>query len=533
VQDIRKKQLLLVGITIAALAPFLNKAFHIDDPLFLWMAQQITRHPFDPYGFSVVWGESSLRPMWQNMLNPPLCSYFIALVASIAGWSEIVLHSAFLVVAITAVLGTFALARRLCANPGAAALLTLFTPVFLVSATNVMCDVMLVAFWVWSIECWLAGLEHREWRLLALASVLVSAATLTKYFGCSLVPLLVLYTVLRKPRSWLPLLFLSIPIFVILLYEVLSRIAYSHGMVGNASSLLLPFSGKGGPFLSQLVSSLGFTGGCLFGAVAFAGVRRWRSWLIAFAVLAISSVSFHAFGLVDRAMPANVAAVSIAGALFSAIGIWILTLAALDLLKRRDADSTLLFTWVIGTFLFAAFLNWVIAARTILPMAPAVAILLLRQFDRAEPSRRWMWSAVSCTAVVSLLIGAADFRLANSGRKAANHFQRHFGAEPDAVWFYGHWGFQYYMEQWGAKPLTTVAIPSPNNVMIVAEGYPDDPSVTDRKVIDAKRVSFSTSKFVATLSHGAGAGFYSHGVGSLPWVIDRVPPETYYVARLE
>ena len=30
--------------TIAALAPFLNKAFHIDDPLFLWMAEQITPH---------------------------------------------------------------------------------------------------------------------------------------------------------------------------------------------------------------------------------------------------------------------------------------------------------------------------------------------------------------------------------------------------------------------------------------------------------------------------------------------------------
>jgi hypothetical protein len=55
VQSLRKTQLLLVAIIAAALAPFLNKAFHIDDPLFIWMAQQIAKHPFDPYGFYVNW----------------------------------------------------------------------------------------------------------------------------------------------------------------------------------------------------------------------------------------------------------------------------------------------------------------------------------------------------------------------------------------------------------------------------------------------------------------------------------------------
>ena len=55
--------LILIAVTIAALAPFLNKAFHIDDPLFLWMAQQIVKHPVDPYGFSVNWA-SFPEPIW-------------------------------------------------------------------------------------------------------------------------------------------------------------------------------------------------------------------------------------------------------------------------------------------------------------------------------------------------------------------------------------------------------------------------------------------------------------------------------------
>ena len=134
----------LTAITVAVLAPFLDKAFHIDDPLFLWMAQQISKHPLDPYGFDVNW-TSFPQPMWMVMQNPPFCSYFIAAAAAISGWSEVGLHLALILPAVAAVLGTYAIARRLCPNPTTAAILTLFTPVFLVSATNLMCDVILLA----------------------------------------------------------------------------------------------------------------------------------------------------------------------------------------------------------------------------------------------------------------------------------------------------------------------------------------------------------------------------------------------------
>ena len=150
---------------IAALGPFLNKAFHIDDPLFLWIAQQISHNPDDPYGFSLNWN-GSVQPMFSVMQNPPFDSYYMALAATFLGWSEPVMHAAFLVPAVAAILGTFFLARRLCDSPLLAALLTLFTPVFLVSATGVMCDVWLLALWVWSIASWLRGLEYHSYRFV-------------------------------------------------------------------------------------------------------------------------------------------------------------------------------------------------------------------------------------------------------------------------------------------------------------------------------------------------------------------------------
>src|SRR5216110_1486013 len=97
--SVTRDAFLAIAAVVAALAPFLNKAFHIDDPLFLWMAQQIVKDPLDPYGFTVNWS-SFTQPMSMVMQNPPLCSYYIAAIASVFGSSELALHSAFFLWAI-------------------------------------------------------------------------------------------------------------------------------------------------------------------------------------------------------------------------------------------------------------------------------------------------------------------------------------------------------------------------------------------------------------------------------------------------
>ena len=137
----------LAILTFAAFFPFLTKPFNMDDPLFLWAAKQIQAHPGNPYAFTVNWYAFN-EPMWRVTENPPLTSYFIAIAAGICGWGEIGLHLAFMLPAVAAVLGTYRLAKSFCAQPGLAALITLFTPVFLVSGTTLMCDLTLLAFWV-------------------------------------------------------------------------------------------------------------------------------------------------------------------------------------------------------------------------------------------------------------------------------------------------------------------------------------------------------------------------------------------------
>jgi hypothetical protein len=123
--------LFLVAMTIGFIAPFANKAFHIDDPLFLWAAKQIQSDPTDPYGFKVTWNFDEME-MSEVTKNPPLTSYYIALVAYWVGWGEKALHLAFLIPAIAVVLGTYVIAQRLCERPVLASLIGLITPCCLI-----------------------------------------------------------------------------------------------------------------------------------------------------------------------------------------------------------------------------------------------------------------------------------------------------------------------------------------------------------------------------------------------------------------
>ena len=182
----------LAFVTIAALVPFLAKPFNIDDPLFIWSARQIRAHPLDPYGFNVEWGWTRF-PMWQVTENPPLAGYFIALASVFFGWGEIGLHLAFLLPAIALILGTHRLAKNFCNRPALSAFVTLFAPVVMVSSLTVMCDVTMLAFWVWAVIFWMEGIEQEKAGKLAISGILIAAGEMTKYYGACLMPLLAIH----------------------------------------------------------------------------------------------------------------------------------------------------------------------------------------------------------------------------------------------------------------------------------------------------------------------------------------------------
>ncbi|MDD3805317.1 MAG: glycosyltransferase family 39 protein, partial [bacterium] len=151
----------------------------------------------DPYGFNVNWYGVEM-PMYEITKNPPLTSYYLALISLFIGWSEVAMHLAMIIPALAVIWGTYRLSAKLAPSPLIAALSTLLTPVFLLSATTIMSDIIMSALWVWAVVLWLEGMDKEKQYLLLLSGIIIAAAIFAKYYAVSLVPLLSIYSIMRK-----------------------------------------------------------------------------------------------------------------------------------------------------------------------------------------------------------------------------------------------------------------------------------------------------------------------------------------------
>ena len=525
-------QLLLAALTAAVLFPFLNKAYDIDDPLFLWMAQQILRHPLDPYGGTVFWA-SVAQPMWVVMQNPPLCSYYIAGIAFFAGFGEIAQHLAFLIPAIAAILGTAALAKRWCRQPLMAGLLTLFTPVFLVSVTHVMCDVTLLAFWTWAIHFWVSGLERANVYRLVLSVLFISAAALTKYFGISLIPLLLTYTLWQQRRFSSTLCWLILPLLVMVVFELTTKAKYGHYLFTGAMLYLRDVAIEVRlPLQIKLLTGLSFLGGCMIGGLLLFPIRRPRWIPGAIALLLFVGTLFWIFIPTTGGTPTSNLDIRLQGSLFATLGVALLALACWDFWVHRDAASLLLSLWMLGTFIFVTFFNWSITARTVLPLAPAVSILLMRHWDRGQREPRFLTKLgwVGITALISILVTAADYHEADASRAGARFFRKRFAHRHTPIWFQSHWGFQFYMEKWQAQPLLQNTPIRTGDIMVVPSNNADPLSIS-RPSIPVAQFVYPVMPLTAVFAPGTGAGFYSSVRGPVPWAIVRTTPARFEAVK--
>ena len=533
----------MILIVLAALGPFLAKPFNVDDPLFLWAARQIQAHPSNPYGFDLNWyGFQSA--MWDVTKNPPLACYYLAVAAAILGWSEVALHFAMLLPAVAAILGTYRLARRLCQRPVLAACTTLFTPVYLVSSTSVMCDTLLLAFWVWAVVLWVEGMESGSSRRLAGAALLVALAALTKYFGACLIPLLFIYGLVLRRRLGRWMIALLIPIALLAAYHWATHALYGRGLLADAGAYAVDVRGGSGiPKTVAGLTALAFTGGCL-AVVPLLALWLWRARvLVGFLLFGILAAIVVMWGGAMSDLYGDFAGTSrmwleLQLVLWAVGGVCVLALAAEAAWRWRDAASCLLALWIFGTFLFAGFVNWTINARSILPMAPAVGILLARRLSwvpMADFLSRWTARmALLTAAVLALAVARADFLLAGAVRESAQQTYAEFGRGEGTLWFQGHWGFQYYLETLGsnAKAIDDGQWPRRDDFLAIPVNNTNVGSPNSPEFHGWTTLSFDGPRGISTLSKQVGAGFYASVWGPLPFAFDSVSPECVHVFRL-
>jgi hypothetical protein len=520
----------VVVLLLGILCLFLDKAFTIDDPLFLWLGRHLQTRPWDFFGFNVNWyGES--MPMHAVTMNPPLCGYYIALVTMLTGWTEPALHAAFLVPTGVAVLCQWLLARRLTRSPVFATLAATLTPVFLVSSTNVMCDTLMLAFFLASLLCWHRGLSSDNLAWLYGAAGLASLAFLTKYFAASLIPLLLVHGWATKRRlgTWaLPLL---LPVIVIVTYDLLGRSLYGHSLLSGAAKYSRSIGDQTKP--SALIATcvgLAFVGGSLLHVIFFSFLS-WR-WVVPLLVLIAFSVGSILVGISAFATELTApnltrpqSLVSFQFGLFAFGGASLLALTTADLFRTRTADSLLLGLWVAGTFLFASHLNWVINARSVLPLAPAAGILLARRLDGngSSPSATLPWMRYVLLipgAILAVLVAQADAAWSGDVKSAAEKLSASPVSSGARAYFVGHWGFQYYMEARGVTALDANAHElSPGDLVIVPGNntgiYELSTTVSRRR----SEMRLGSDAWIHTVRPEIGAGFYANTLGPVPFAI--------------
>jgi 4-amino-4-deoxy-L-arabinose transferase-like glycosyltransferase len=531
--------LISILLPVGILLPFINKPVHIDDTAYIAIAKQIVQHPLDYYGFSLNW-EGVAKPVYEWHRNPPLANYYLAGIGVLFGWREWVLHLGFLLPAMLTGLGTYWLAAPLCKRPLIAVICTICNPAFVVTASGLMLDTWLLAFFVLATASLLQGYSSNRLRWIMLAGICAGLAAWTKYFGAALIPLFLLYALLarNRPKHWW--VSLAIPIVMIAVEQFHFRSLYGHTLFSSAANSVLDERSPRPWWLWPLLG-LSFCGGCTF-SVMQVGAVLWsvKQKLIGVALALLAALALYllnARGIRVQTLGFDLPAVSlVVYALFILGGTQVFTLAYTELRNSTAPASWLLALWVVGTFVFASFITWSVNARSVLPLIPALAILALRRLDYiAIPnpvrSRRRIAIGLVASALISLAVARADMEWAQSAKTAAATYAQRAKSHPGAVYFQGHWGFQHYMSEAGIPPLDFEStVLNPGDIVICPENNANVRPLPRDFVATRHEDTFAIDHRMATMSIHLGAGFYSDLWGPLPFALGlKMPPDKYYV----
>jgi hypothetical protein len=290
---------------------------------------------------------------------------------------------------------------------------------------------------------------------------------------------------------------------------------------------------------------LAFAGGSLLPLLFFAP-WLWRRWVL----LAGGFVTFGVwYGLfkqwnnlgLPRIIPLSMSKdwdFLLQMALLTAGGLHLLLLVAADLYRRRDIGSIILALWIMSGLFFAAVLNWTVSARSILPMVPAAAILLVRRLEAARGNSMaggWLLWPLIPAAAVTLSLVIADYQLANSARTAAEQIIAKYKTTDGTVWFEGHSGFQYYMGKLGGQRIDVEqSLLQPGDIVVV----PELGTITALPPGSVGWVEFfqyapsSWMNLMCGTEGGKTAGFYSASDGPVPFVIGKLPPQNYFTVKV-
>jgi 4-amino-4-deoxy-L-arabinose transferase-like glycosyltransferase len=453
---------LSIAIALLATLPFLHKAYHIDDVLYLAVAEQILRTPHDPYGVSenarILWDAIDGRPdsLFQIDFNPPLWKYFIALGMHLGGREEWKLHLLSTAAVVIAALGIYANSCRFTTRPLWCVAMIIAGPFFM-PGINLMLEAPLLAIVSWAIYFQWRSWDTGRVRDALIAGLLVGLAILTKYTIGLFLGLFFLGSLMKHRRRSLTFLFPAVTLLGLWclhnlwLYDRLH--VTSHGVVFRPDIWL-------GRFFAVL-RIIGATS--LFGPIWWSALARqgniMRLLLLLFAVISLLAGFWdlqQAIDFLDQRHRPMVPGLAPFFVIFTFLGSMQMLAVITHQLRSAKripwADDQR--QWELWLAVFALFNVISVpfnAVRHMLIFFVAYTWLSARIADN------YKWKLLPNTLAIasSLLafaLAASDFDYANGYRTFAQTTIRDACARYPRVWYSGTWGFKYYAEREGAVP---------------------------------------------------------------------------------
>ncbi|WP_419192725.1 ArnT family glycosyltransferase [Kolteria novifilia] len=484
----RRDYLIVLCLAFASTLPFLNKAFHIDDVLYLRVAGQIVKDPLDPFGGRshdnrVLWDAKDGQPatLFEIDYNPPLWKYVLATIIGLFGIEEWKLHLAQSVAVCFAGFGLYHLSRRLTSHPLWATAMILFGPFFL-PGQNLMLEGPLLCFWSWSLvfawKSWDTDRLGPAW----LAGLFAGLALMTKYTAGLLWPLLVIGALgFRRPRALValipPVLMLSAWSLHNILFHGEPHLS-SHGMVfrpelwGPRLLVILRSTGAVtvfGPVVAIVLVQRGRWGWlALVGCLLAAGAAAWGDLLYV-----SRETAREALFQIDFVKSVHVVLFTFHGVL-SLLGIAVVFLGSRLGKDRpwRFDEEAFLSLWILMMLLFNITSVPFNAVRHLLLFFVPLVFLLARLLEGMWAEGRWRLALLSGSALLALAIAIGDAEIAGAYRRTAIDTVRPRTMAGIKTWATGNWGFLYYSVREGANPLFAhpeeygLGRPAPGDVVV-------------------------------------------------------------------
>jgi len=503
-------------LSALVLAPFLGKAFTMDDTVFLFEAEHALRDPLHPTAFEMAWTEVPQRISTIVPTGPVMA--WLLVPTALAGGAEWVAHLTQLALLWVAILATVSLALRLGLAPRwatAAGLLLAATPAVLGMAGTAMPDVPAMAVGVAGIERLVAWRDERRVHQAAAAAVLLALAPLTRTHLVLLFPLGALWMVgdVLSPAAWrrgpwtrwIPLALA--PVLAIGLGLLTRDPAGGGGTLAAAASGL-----SHRRFIPPHLASFGVHWVL---AMAFAlpwAVVRWRSVLGRWWVLLAATAGAASVLRLGHVRDASYALAPVAG-----LGVAVLVDVLVDAVRRRDGAQAVLGLWLLLAVPTAVYVH--LPAKYLLPSAPAAAILLARAMaERPRIGRPVLALTLALGVALGVAILRADAAFAGLGRQAARTLIAPSVAAGHRVWYAGHWGFQWYAEKAGAR-FFPVTPPYPEVGDLVVSSANSEPHIVPEEMEALVRLGRLEDRSPGgrVMDRRSGAGFFSSSWGYLPW----------------